>query len=254
MEGVSTAFDVLKRFGGYAVDFFSNKWVQAVGLALISWKTFASAVSLSLGGITKALVLVGGAMAYLGNRVENSVDKAFKQVESTAGALKNVYSDLKSYLGGALGFNVENKTTTTTAEVSTKKTQETGTDPVSKEKKLKNDLLAIDKEYNLKRKQEENRALEEQIALNNQFIFDDERKLKAKENEAENIKNLGEIEVEREREKLELLRQVKGEDNELVLEQQAEFENAKFEAQLESDEATKQASDFNIFSFIFLCF
>lgn len=250
MEGLLNAFDVLKAFGGYAVDFFSNKWVQAVGIALISWKTFASAVTLSLGGITRALALVGGAMAYLGNRVENSVDRAFKQVESTAGALKKVYNDLKSSLGGTLGFDVENKTTTKTSETTTKttknQTQKTGDDALTKEKKLKDDLLTIDKDYNRQRKQEENRALEEKIALNDEFIFDDERKIKAKQNEAENIKNLGEIEVEREREKLNLLREVKGEDDQLVLEQQTEFENTKFEAQLESDEAKNQADNLAI--------
>lgn len=242
MEGVFTVFDVLKRFGSYAVDFFSNSFVQAVGVALVSWKAFSSAMTLSLGGITKSLALVGGAMAYLGNRVENSVDRAFKQVESTAGALKNVYNDLKASLGGALGFNVENKTATTTAEVSTKttKTQETGSDTISKEKKLKADLLAIDKDYNTKKLNQQAESVEKQNELNQLaswgYYDEAEKKIEAKEIELNSLKEANDLELEQQKEKLDLLKEIKDEDNELALEQEAEFRLMKAEQQAEFDE------------------
>ena len=241
MEGLLNALDVLKAFGGYAVDFFSNKWVQAVGIALISWKTFASAVTLSLGGITRALALVGGAMAYLGNKVENSVDRAFKQVESTAGALKKVYNDLKSSLGGTLGFDVENKTTTTTSQTTTKttknQTQKTGDNASTKDKKLKNDLLAIDKTYQTKKLQQQAKFAEKEgeILQFSQWGYyeDAEKKIELKENELNKTKELNQLELEQGQEKLDLLREQKGEDNELVLGQQAEFNLMKQEQENE---------------------
>lgn len=273
IDGVSTAFSVIKEFASFFVEFFSNKFVQLIGGAVIAIKGLGIALTLlskhpfilGLTALATGVSLLKDKFEGLSNSVrkvadglnkigQSAFDKLFGKTPDKIEAPKmTIRPELESRALQSLGIPQQSKPVKQTIvneidEITTKtsKQKTTGEDQKAKEKKLKNDLLAIDKEYNLKRKQEENRALEDQIELNNQFIFDDERKIKAKENEAENIKNLGEIEVEREREKLDLLREVKGEDNELVIEQQAEFENAKFEAQLESDEATKQADDLKI--------
>jgi tape measure domain-containing protein len=244
MEGVLTVFDVLKRFGSYAVDFFSNNFVQAVGVALVSWKAFSSAMTLSLKGITKALALVGGAIAYINSKIESGIDKTFKSVSDTAKSLKGTYDQLKNSFGGALGFNVENKTTTTTAEVSTKTTKEqkkkTGQDEKAREKKLKDDLLAIDKDYNTKKLNQQAKSVEKQNELNQLaswgYYDEAEKKIEAKELELSSLKEANDLELAQQKEKLDLLREIKGEDNELVLEQEAEFRLMKAEQQAEFDE------------------
>ena len=280
IKNISEFLSNIKNFANFVIYIFSNKIVQAIGLTVLAIKSMNPALALlarAFNMITKhPFIFTLTLIAINFNKIREKALELIEPLKRVSRWFGDVINKGKEFMGmkvdkkidppkmtirpelesralESLGIPQQSQPVKQTLiseikETTTKSTKEekTGEDEKAKEKKLKNDLLAIDKEYNLKRKQEENRALEEQIDLNNQFIFDDERKIKAKENEAENIKNLGEIEVEREREKLDLLRQVKGEDNELVIEQQAEFENVKFEAQLESDQAVKEASDFKI--------
>ena len=245
MQGILTAFDVLKRFSSYTIDFFSNKWVQAIGAALIAWKTFAAAVTLSLGGITKALALVGGSIAYINSKIKSGVEDTFKSVANTAKNLKGTYDQLKSSFGGALGFNVENKTTTTTAEVATKvekkQTQKLGIDEKSEEKKLRNDLLAIDRDYNIKRAKSRASFREKEKEIR-QTAYEDERlgildeeafEIEIAQNQLDRIKEQNNLTNQEEEESLAILREIKGENDALVLEMEAEQADRKLEQDIE---------------------
>jgi len=257
VDGIVVILKTLKNFGGYVSDFFDNTWAKVLAGALITWRVFATGVEMSAGAVIKSISAIMLTMGYLSQKVESEANKTVdglsnlaKGFNKTAGQVKSFYDNIKNQISGGATGNIDLKTTktTTTAEVSTKTTKEqkkkTGQDEKAKEKKLKADLLAIDKNYNTKKLNQQAKSVEKQNELNQLaswgYYDEAEKKIEAKKLELSSLKEANDLELEQQKEKLDLLREVKGEDNELVLEQEAEFRLMKAEQQAEFDKLEEE--------------
>ena len=264
--GISTAFSVIKDFSSFFIEFFSNKFVQLIGGAVIAIKSLRVALTLlskhpfilgltalatgvsvlkdKFEGLNNAVRKVADGLNKIG---QSAFDKLFGKTPDKIEGKMTIRPELQSEALQSLGIPQQSKPIRQTLiseieETTTKsaKKEKTGEDKKAKEKKLKNDLLAIDKEYNTKKLNQQAESVEKQNELNQLaswgYYDEAEKKIEAKELELNSLKEANDLELEQQQEKLDLLREVKAEDNELVLEQEAEFRLVKAEQEAEFDE------------------
>lgn len=267
ISGISTAFSVIKDFSSFFIEFFSNKFVQLIGGAVVAIKGLRVALTLlskhpfilGLTALATGVSLLKDKFEGLSNSVrkvadglnkigQSAFDKLFgKTPDKIEAPRMTIRPELESRALQSLGIPQQSKpvkqTLISEIEETTKKStkkEKTGEDKKAKEKKLKNDLLAIDKDYNTKKLNQQAKSVEKQNELNQLaswgYYDEAEKKIEAKELELNSLKEANDLELEQQQEKLDLLREIKGEDNELVLEQEAEFRLTKAEQQAEFDE------------------
>jgi len=266
VDGIVVILKTLKNFGGYVSDFFNNTWAQVLAGALVAWRVFATGVEMSAGAVIKAITGIMLAMGYLAQKVESSVNDTFNSLgqlvggfKDTAKDVKSIYDDLKGKLSGGATGNIDlntNQTTTTNKIENNKKTGDFGdlkkalddyrskgddNGEKAKEKKLRDDLLAIEQDYNIKRansrasfreKEKEIRETayeDEKLGILNQEAFE----IEIAQNELDRIKEQNNLTNQEEEEKLARLREIKGENDALVLEMEAEHADKKLEQDIE---------------------
>jgi len=265
--GISTAFSVIKDFSSFFIEFFSNKFVQLIGGAVIAIKSLRVALTLlskhpfilgltalatgvsvlkdKFEGLNNAVRKVADGLNKIG---QSAFDKLFGKTPDKIEGKMTIRPELQSEALQSLGIPQQSKPVRQTLiseieETTTKSTkkEKTGEDKKAKEKKLKNDLLAIDKDYNTKRansrasfreKEKEIRedAYEnEKLGILNQEAFE----IEIAQNELDRIKEQNNLTNQEEEEKLTRLREVKGENDALVLEMEAEQADKKLEQDIE---------------------
>lgn len=266
ISGVSTAFSVIKDFSSFFVEFFSNKFVQLIGGAVIAIKSLRVALTLlskhpfilGLTALATGVSLLKDKFEGLSNAVrkvadglnkigQSAFDKLFGKTPDKIEGKMTIRPELQSEALQSLGIPQQSKPIRQTLiseieETTTKSTkkEKTGKDEKAKEKKLKADLLAIDKEYNTKKLNQQAKSVEKQNELNQLaswgYYDEAEKKIEAKELELNSLKEANDLELQQQQEKLDFLRELKNEDNELVLEKEAEFRLMKAEQEAEFNE------------------
>ena len=266
VDGIVVILKTLKNFGGYVSDFFNNTWAQVLAGALITWKIFANGVEMSSGKVIKLIAGMAMAMAYLSQKVEDEANRTVdglsnlvKGFKNTAGQLKSIYDNIKNQISGGTTGNIDlntNQTTTTNKVENNKKTGDFGdlkkalddyrskgddNGEKEKEKKLRDDLLAIEQDYNIKRAnsrasfREKEKEIREDAYENEKLgILDQEAfEIEIAQNELDRIKEQNNLTNQEEEEKLSRLREIKGENDALVLEMEAEQADKKLEQDIE---------------------